>query len=223
MLHSRAKSAKLHSVSQSASGLREQRKQETLRRLAETARELAAARGLNGFTIEELCEEAGVSRRTFFNYFAAKEDAVLGFSLLHGDDEADEAFVAGGVDRRAGQLSPTVVDDLVDLFVGRWERMALTPSQAERVLRIVEQEPRLHTRIFQVMREAEQTTIALVERREDLAAGDVRAHTLVHVIGTLNRLVAEEYLAAHGDARSSMERFRIELRERAQIVRDLFA
>ena len=210
-------------MSESAPGLRRQRKQETLRRLADTARELAAARGLNGFTIEELCEEAGVSRRTFFNYFAAKEDAVLGFSLLHGDDAADESFLAGGADRAADQLSATLVDDLVELFVERWQRMALTPSQAERVFRIVEQEPRLHNRVFEVMREAEQTMISLVERREGLAPGDVRAHTLVHVVGTLNRLVAEESLAAQGDALPSIDRFRWQMRERAQIVRDLFA
>lgn len=211
----------MHSMTESAPNLREQRKQETLRRLAETARELTAARGLNGFTIEELCEAAGVSRRTFFNYFAAKEDAVLGFTLLHDDGERDEDFLARGTATDGG-LSATLVDDLVALFVERWQRMALTASEAERVFRIVEQEPRLHNRIFQVMREAEQAMISLVERREGLPPGDVRAQTLVHVVGTLNRLVAEESLGAHGDDLPSIDRFRGQMRERAQIVRDLF-
>ncbi len=37
--------------------------------------------GLNGFTIEQLCEDVGVSRRTFFNYFPSKEDAIIGHFL----------------------------------------------------------------------------------------------------------------------------------------------
>ena len=34
--------------------------------------------GLDGFTMEQLAERVGVSRRTLFYYFPAKDDAVLG-------------------------------------------------------------------------------------------------------------------------------------------------
>ncbi len=34
--------------------------------------------GLSAATVEAITDRAGVSRRTFFNYFASKEDAVLG-------------------------------------------------------------------------------------------------------------------------------------------------
>ncbi|WP_345441565.1 TetR/AcrR family transcriptional regulator [Microbacterium gilvum] len=208
-------------MSQSATGLREHRRRETLRSLSECARRLTADRGFAGFTIEELCEEAGVSRRTFFNYFAAKEDAVLGFPALRDDDALDAAFVAGGTPT-AGAPSADLVDALLELFIARWARMALTASEAERVFAIIEQEPRLHSRILQLVREGEDRTIALVERREGLAAGDIRAHTLVHVVGTLNRVVAEEFLRDHGDAPPSIDEFADRLRTRAAVVRELF-
>ncbi len=40
--------------------------------------ELTLRDGLAAATVNEIAERAGVSRRTFFNYYPAKEDAVLG-------------------------------------------------------------------------------------------------------------------------------------------------
>lgn len=57
-------------------GLRERKRQETHRALALTALELIAARGLDQVTVEDIAGAVGVSSRTFFNYFGAKEDAV---------------------------------------------------------------------------------------------------------------------------------------------------
>lgn len=40
--------------------------------------ELAVEFGLDGLTVDAIAERAGVSARTFFNYFPAKDDAILG-------------------------------------------------------------------------------------------------------------------------------------------------
>src|SRR6476660_5993038 len=66
-----------------AGGLRERKRAATRAAITAVARSLTAERGLNGYTVEEVCEQAGISRRTFFNYFPAKEDAILG----HVDDD----------------------------------------------------------------------------------------------------------------------------------------
>ncbi|HEX8866375.1 MAG TPA: TetR family transcriptional regulator [Lentzea sp.] len=69
--------------------LRERKKAETRRVLAAAALRLAMERGLDGVTVEDIADQAGVSRRTFSNYFANKEDAVLG-----ADRERFQALVA---------------------------------------------------------------------------------------------------------------------------------
>lgn len=58
--------------------LRERKKVETWTVIHEAAASLAQQRGLEQATVDVIAESAGVSPRTFFNYFPAKEDAVLG-------------------------------------------------------------------------------------------------------------------------------------------------
>ena len=53
------------------------RRAQTERALREAALDLAEERGFDGFTVDEVAARAGVSPRTFFNYFPTKEAAVL--------------------------------------------------------------------------------------------------------------------------------------------------
>jgi len=59
-------------------GKRQERKLATLNALRQAALDLALAYGLDGITVHDIAVRAQVSRRTFFNYFATKEDAVVG-------------------------------------------------------------------------------------------------------------------------------------------------
>jgi AcrR family transcriptional regulator len=61
-------------------GLRERKKAETHQALAKAALDLADRLGPDGVTVEAIADAAGVSPRTFFNYFSSKEDAIVGIA-----------------------------------------------------------------------------------------------------------------------------------------------
>ncbi|GIF11306.1 TetR/AcrR family transcriptional regulator [Actinoplanes teichomyceticus] len=61
-------------------GLRERKKAATRQALHEASLRLAFEHGPDRITVEAIADEAGVSRRTFSNYFANKEEA-----LFYGD------------------------------------------------------------------------------------------------------------------------------------------
>ncbi|ANZ41280.1 TetR family transcriptional regulator [Lentzea guizhouensis] len=79
-------------------GLRERKKAATREALGDAARSLCVEHGLDGVTVEQIAHAAGVSLRTFFNYFSSKEEAVVA-----GDSTTADAFVRAFADRPADE------------------------------------------------------------------------------------------------------------------------
>lgn len=197
-------------MEQGADSLREQRKRETSRALTKVARRLTADQGFAGFTVEELCAEVGVSRRTFFNYFESKENAVFGFATIDSRQEAlEEAFVS-----ERGEL----LDDFVGLTIHRFGLFNPLEDAAE-LFAVIEQEPRLLKAAFEQIAKNERRDMELIVRRMgDVADADLRAEVMVHSVGALVRLSMDQLLHHH-----STDSFETLIARRLELARALYA
>ncbi|GAA1952915.1 TetR family transcriptional regulator [Catenulispora subtropica] len=65
--------------------LAERKRQLVRDELGDAALRLLAKQGFEETTVDQLAAAAGVSRRTFFRYFASKEDVVISFLSLVGE------------------------------------------------------------------------------------------------------------------------------------------
>ena len=73
-------------------GLRQRKKEQTRQALEESILRLVLEKGYEEAKVEEVCEEVGISRKTFFNYFASKRAAVLGRSYIPSKEQILEAL-----------------------------------------------------------------------------------------------------------------------------------
>ena len=60
-----------------SSGLRERKKAALRSDLVEAAMDLFLERGFHGTLVDDIADAAGISRRTFFHYFPAKQDVIV--------------------------------------------------------------------------------------------------------------------------------------------------
>lgn len=175
-----------------------ERRQATASRLTERCRDLTIERGLNGFTIDEVCAEVGISRRTFFNYFPSKEDAVFGADSEEDGRRVAEDFLARGThsghasgEGRVGRGWPAVVDDLIDIAAHYADNAGVTASDHARFMRVLDREPRLLVRFIGLSKEREAGLLALVAEREGVSVSDARARASVAIVMTVLRSVGE--------------------------------
>ena len=77
-------------------GLRERKRRATRREIQRAVLTLCAERSIDKVTVEEISRFAEISPRTFFNYFASKDSALVGDELELACDDDIERFVAGG-------------------------------------------------------------------------------------------------------------------------------
>lgn len=75
--------------------LRDKKKEATAYALAEASFMLAVERGMDGFIVEDVVQQAGYSRRTFANYFSCKEEAVAAYFMGSSSNEDAKMQFAG--------------------------------------------------------------------------------------------------------------------------------
>ena len=97
-------------------GRRERKKAETRQRILSSAARLFTNRGFEATTIDEIAEDADVSRGTFFNYYSEK--SALMQALGNGMTETFLERIA-----EAKALEASTVERLASVFAGSAERL----------------------------------------------------------------------------------------------------
>ncbi|MFL6144216.1 MAG: TetR/AcrR family transcriptional regulator [Labedaea sp.] len=105
-------------------GLREQKKQATREALREAALRLALAHGPANVRVDDIAEAAGVSPRTYNNYFSSREQAIV--AAVTAEREARVAAAVAASPASVG-LAHAVVEAIVEQYTdpGEHHRDAL--------------------------------------------------------------------------------------------------
>ncbi len=142
-----------------AAGARADRKMATHNALQGAALRLVRERGPEAVTVEDICAQAGVSPRTFFNYFASKDEA-----LINWDAEID-AFVTRAVVERPAPETPIRA---IRTVLGAAVADAMRMDRWQDRLQLVREQPGLIGRFAVVMGSVQRALAAAVAMRTGL-------------------------------------------------------
>ncbi|HEY0194394.1 MAG TPA: TetR/AcrR family transcriptional regulator [Kofleriaceae bacterium] len=164
-------------------GLRERKKQETRKRISDTATGLFMQRGFDKVTVAEIAELANVSKMTVFNYFARKEDM-----LFDREPEALELIRRAVVERPAGASPLDAMHALLRrLLRDGYPLIAISPG-VRQFWRTVEASPTLRARGREFLDRAEAQLARLLADAAGLPAGDPGATLAAAMIWAVQRI-----------------------------------
>jgi AcrR family transcriptional regulator len=147
-------------------GLRERRRRQTSADIRDAAVRLSLERGFDKVTIEEICVEAGISTRTFFNYFPNKESAIAyGPSDLSADLAED--FVASGP-----ASYRIVLAELITLAAHHLRDMPPMREQAAGMLELAKTSPAVLAAFLAELERFQNQLTDIVARRQAMRPDD---------------------------------------------------
>lgn len=164
------------------SSLRERKKLRNHQALHEAARDLVLERGLADVNIDEICARAGLSPRTFFNYFPTKASAVIDYASPRVGPEVQQRFA-----ERC---------DAEGLLAGTCLLIALTlPHDRLRSKDLMSHRPELAPAIHAWMAELRSSILATVASRAD----DATARLAVALVIAALSVAIEQAVSDEGE------------------------
>lgn len=181
--------------------------------ITRAARELAADKGYDEFTLDELAAKAGVSRRTLFNYFDGKLEATLGGGPQLTQDDID-TFLAGGP---TGEF----VDDVGALALGVLRATAEVPldrddwALGQRCFRV---NPKLILAAQEQFEGFAEGIVELLAQRAGRSTDDVELHLLLGALAVTFKISLDRF-SESADGRDIADIFLDNLRTLRRLLR----
>jgi AcrR family transcriptional regulator len=169
-------------------GLRERKKRQTREALSWAALRLSVERGFGNVLVEDIAAEAGVSARTFNNYFASKAEAIVWRHL----DRVHR--IAALLRERPAEESvwEAVTEALVTPFHGD----RLPPPEWITGVRRLLTEPAMQGEFIIASADAEHDCATAVAERTGLDPDDIYPLLVAGAIGTAIRVAQHQWLRA---------------------------
>ncbi len=166
-------------------GLRARKRRRTQDAIIDCALQLFEESGYDAVTVEEIAAAADVAPRTFYRYFPAKEDVIL------GNPDGRAATAAALSRRRSGETDAE--------FVARAMLAGLTagdPGRTARSYRLIQSVPSLQARMFRLMwgGDQEQFVDALLDGTERTRDAELRARVTAHAVTDTLRVAVTWWL-----------------------------
>ncbi|MGW4897956.1 TetR family transcriptional regulator [Kitasatospora sp. NPDC004240] len=170
-----------------ALGLRERKKQRTRDALVEAAHRLFLNQGFAGTTVDEIAAAVDVSQRTFFRYFANKDEVALAVMA-----DAEDYFIERLRLRPAGENPLTALRAAI---VESWRELGSADhagpgsvTSALELMELIESTPTLLAAHLRRITEQERIVAGVIAEREGLdPAEDLRPTVIAAVFGAVLR------------------------------------
>jgi AcrR family transcriptional regulator len=200
-------------------GLRERKKEQTRRLIADTARRLFAERGFDAVTVAEVARAADVAEKTVFNYFPTKED------LFYSGMEAFEERLLDAVrEREPGETVLAAFRRFVlqpqGVFAtrGAGEGGPGGPGATEQlrsITRVITESPALLARERAVLARYADALAALIASDTGAGPDDLEPRIAAHALLGVHRSLIE-YVRRRALAGASASRIARELAEQGE-------
>jgi AcrR family transcriptional regulator len=172
-------------------GRRERKKQRTRDALFEAAMDLFAAKGYDQTAVHEITDAVDVSERTFFRYFASKEDLVLSFV-----QDGAAAFAAALAARPAEEEPLTAARQALQISIRELPGGGVSLQTYLAAMRLIDSTPALLAVYLRSVHDHDDEIIEVLARREGVdPVADRRPRVLAAMIGALVFLANRDWQA----------------------------
>jgi AcrR family transcriptional regulator len=168
-------------------GLRERKKLATRQALSHAALQLALERGWGNVVREDIAAVAGVSVRTFNNYFSSKEEAIVSQAVARADRIAAEL--------RARPAAEPLAAALTRAFDGQYAGADQAGGEWASRIRLIVSAPELRAEYLKALAAIERSLAeAVAERLGTDVERDLYPHVLAAAVYSAERVAIARWL-----------------------------